>query len=106
MESLDILKMTLDLKKPDKVPIDLDVTTVTGINIKAYKDLFKYLSLEKNDFRIRDTLLQLVWVHEDILEKLKLDIRTLNSKVASNWLLKINELEDGSKCYKDQDGIG
>lgn len=98
--------LTLNNKEPDRIPFDLDGSPVTGIHIEAYKDLLAYLGIKKRDFKIRDTLQQLVWVHEDILEKLKVDTRIFTLKELSNWSLRIEEMEDGSKHYTDQYGIG
>ena len=100
------LLTALNHKEPDRIPFDLDGSSVTGINIKAYKDLLAFLKIKKHDFKIRDVLQQLAWVHEDILEKFKVDTRTLTPKEPFGWSLKIEEMEDGSKHYTDQYGIG
>ena len=106
MESRERIITTLNHREPDRIPFDLDGSAVTGIHIKAYKDLLTYLNIEKDDFKIRDILQQLAWVHEDILKKLKVDTRTFTPKEPSDWSLNIEEMKDGNRYYTDQYGIG
>ncbi len=45
MNSRGRMIATLNHKEPDRIPFDLDGSAVTGMHIKAYKDLLYYLGI-------------------------------------------------------------
>ena len=96
--------MSLRHEEPDRIPFDLDGTSVTGINIRTYKNFLTYLGIKKKKFKIRNMFQQLAWVHEDILKKLKVDTRTLTPNDPSTWSMSIEDIKDGSKLSTDQYG--
>ena len=65
--------LALKHEEPDRVPIDLGATGVSGIHAKAYYELRKYLGLPEKLPRIRDVHQQLADVDRDVLEFFHVD---------------------------------
>ena len=84
---------SLKHKEPDRVPIDIGQTALTGISQIAYKNLLKYLGKEKREVKILDIMQQLATVDEDILEEFGVDIRGVYMGEPEDWTLKITEDE-------------
>jgi len=83
MTSRERVLSTLDLKEPDRVPIDFGGTYVSGISIRAYEELTKYLGIETQKLRVRDIDMkgQVVRaIDEVILQHLKVDFRPVYPK--------------------------
>ncbi|RLE11667.1 uroporphyrinogen-III decarboxylase [Candidatus Aerophobetes bacterium] len=98
------LLTALNHKEPDRIPYDLDGTNQSGIHYIAYRNLLSYLGIRKDEITICDPIQQLAHVHEDVLEKLKVDTRIIYPKDPSNWKLNIEEDKEG-KYFIDQYGI-
>jgi len=77
MNSRERVLTALDHKTPDRIPLDLGSSNVTGIAKKAYLNLIKHLKGEAHKFEFYDTIQQLVVVEEDLLKEFKIDIRGL-----------------------------
>ena len=69
------LRLTLDHKEPDRVPIDLGASIVTSITKAAYVPLRAHLGLPVEDVRIYDEVQQLPYLGEDLLERFRVDTR-------------------------------
>jgi uroporphyrinogen decarboxylase len=97
MNSRERLLLTLDHKQPDKVPIDLGSSTVTGISAIAYSGLKKHLQLNRPT-RIIDVIQQLANVDMEIIEGFGVDVLDINriSAETDDWY-EVN-LADGSKA--------
>ena len=67
--------MALDHQEPDRIPIDLGSTPVSGICRNSYADLLAKIGLAGREIEIVDVLQQLAGVHEDVLEALEVDFR-------------------------------
>ena len=104
MTSRQRLLTALNHKEPDRIPYDLDGTNQSGIHHIAYRNLLSYLGIRKDEITICDPIQQLAHVHEDVLEKLKVDTRIIYPKNPSNWELNIEEDRKG-KYFIDQYGI-
>ena len=70
--------LTLRREEPDRVPIDLGATWVSGIHAKAYYDLRRCLGLSEKPPRIVDIGQQLADVDKDVLELLHVDTIDIN----------------------------
>ncbi len=98
------VNLALNHTEPDHVPFDLGSTANTGIHIDAYKNLLLHLGIEKEEFPILNFVQQTALIHEDVLKRLKVDIRGLISKAPKNWKLKL--LTEGEyKYFVDEFGI-
>ncbi len=75
MTSRERVLASINHKTPDRVPVDLGGTTVTGISAIAYHNLKQYLGLEEiGHTRVYDLIQQLALVEDVIIEKFQLDV--------------------------------
>jgi len=77
MTSRERLLTTLQHKEPDRVPLDLASTQVTGIAVKACQNLRSFLNLQPSVPNICDVIQQICIPEDDILEKFGVDTRGL-----------------------------
>ncbi len=77
MDSRTRLLTALDHREPDRVPIDLASTQVTGISLPAYERLRRYLGLEPKPAMICDAIQQICLPHDDVLQTFGIDTRGL-----------------------------
>ena len=68
------VRTALAHREPDRVPIDLGGTPVTGISAIAYPKLRQYLGLEGEPVRVADIILQLGEVEEPLRRRLGVDV--------------------------------
>jgi uroporphyrinogen decarboxylase len=68
----------LEHREPDRVPYDLGGTILSGIHHQAYRRLRDYLGLPSADVEIEDPIQQLACVHEDVKQRLGVDVYGLN----------------------------
>ncbi len=99
MNSRERVLTALAHKEPDRVPFDLGGTVLTGINVKAYLALRNYLGLPRVEPVICDTIQQLARVDDDVIERLKVDVRRLAPQSPSHFHLEIKDTEDGQYTY-------
>lgn len=98
------VKLALNHSEPDHVPLDLGSTANTGIHIIAYRNLLSYLGIKKDEFPLLDIVQQTALIHEDVLQKLKVDVRGLFSKAPKNWKLKLLK-KGGYRYFVSEFGI-
>jgi len=65
----------LNHEEPDRIPIDLGTTKVSGICLDAYASLLNALGLGRRELRVVDTKQGLAGPDEDVLEALGVDFR-------------------------------
>lgn len=88
MTSRERIITTLNHKEPDRVPVDLASTQVTGISVIAYKKLRRFLGLPPKEPQICDAIQQICLPDDDIMEKFGVDVKGL-------WpLMNANDFED------------
>ncbi len=87
-------------QEPDRVPIDLGGSVVTGINAMAFQKLKRYLGLNEKPIRVSNVILLLAEVEKIFLERWKIDVVPVNRYEAGpgvpldgNW--KLHPLPDG-----------
>jgi uroporphyrinogen decarboxylase len=91
-------------QEPDRVPLDLGSTQVTGIHVIAYHRLRETLGLLPVEAQICDHIQGLALPDSDLIERLGVDVRGLFPLNSHNW--KIVEQEDGEYwSYPDEWGI-
>jgi uroporphyrinogen decarboxylase len=81
--------MALNHEEPDRVPIDLGSTPVSGICRNSYADLLSKIGLAGREIPIIDILQQLAGVDEDVLEALGVDFRGIASHPPASYRLEI-----------------
>lgn len=97
-------------QEPDRIPLDLGSTQVTGIHIVAYKKLRNALGLPSADSHLFDAIQGLANPYPDLLERLGVDVRGINPRNSHNWQIHETEVQDaksGEKywSYHDEWGI-
>jgi uroporphyrinogen decarboxylase len=70
--------------QPDRVPIDLGSTIVTGISLTAYSRLKTYLGLDATEVKIFDRVAQIAVVDEIVLDAFGVDTRSVVVGLAEN----------------------
>ncbi len=121
MNSRERILSAINHRQPDKVPIDLGSSTVTGISATAYNNLKSYLKIT-TPTRVFDVVQQLANVDMKILELFGVDALDINRITTEsddwyevtladgskaeypNWF-RPNKAEDGSWFTTDQDGL-
>lgn len=73
MNSRERVKATINHIKPDKVPIDLGSTLVTGIQAGIYSRFKKALGIKKGKVKIYDPFQMLAEVEEEVRQRLGID---------------------------------
>jgi len=104
MNSRERVLLAINHKEPDKVPLDLGGNQ-SGIHIKPYKRLLKYLDIEDKNIRYCDFVQQLAFPCEDLLKHFEIDIRWLRPPAS---LLPENytpEIEGKFQGIWDQFGV-
>ena len=95
--------MALNHEEPDRVPIDLGSTPVSGICRNAYADLLAKIGLAGREIEIIDVLQQLAGVDEDVLEALGVDFRGIASHPPAGYRLEIVD-EGDYEALRDEWG--
>jgi len=108
MNSRERIIAALDHKEPDRVPLDIGGTDVTGITLGAYKRLLRYQRKSQKDIKFLDMAQQVVEIDEQILGEFGVDTRGVLIGVfpgpSSSWQLKIRD-ENNHTSFVDEWGI-
>ena len=72
------VEAALNHREADRVPYDLGGTILTGIHHVAYRRLRQHLGLPEVEIEIEDPIQQLARVHEDVKQRLKVDVWGVN----------------------------
>ncbi|MBC7959437.1 MAG: hypothetical protein H7X94_06195, partial [Vallitaleaceae bacterium] len=103
--SYDRVKAALEHKESDKIPFDLGGSVLTGMNRWSYSKLRDYLGMPKKEIVIYDEMQQLARIDEDMIERLKIDVRCVDPSEPSEVGLCKSPVVDG-KYYKRTDEWG
>jgi uroporphyrinogen decarboxylase len=104
MNSRKRLLTTLNHHEPDRVPLDLGSTQVTGIHVVAYHNLRQALGLPPVEARLCDYIQGLALPDDDLVGRLGVDVRGLFPLNSHNW--QVHEEDAGEYwIYHDEWGI-
>jgi len=104
MNSRERVLTALNHREPDRIPVDLGSTQVTGIHLVAARGLRAALDLPPVEPVLCDTIQQLALPEEDLLARLEVDTRGLFPLNSHNW--QIHEEPAGEYwAYHDEWGI-
>ncbi|MFA5816255.1 MAG: hypothetical protein WC865_11595, partial [Bacteroidales bacterium] len=97
---------TLEHREPDRIPFDLGAAAVTGINIRALRNLKKYLGIDA-DSRIQDEITQLADFEPFMADLFRVDVGAVRPGIPSIASLRKEPHLDGN-YYRltDEFGIG
>jgi len=86
-------------QEPDRVPIDLGATAVSGIMAVCYKKLKTYLGIDEGHTRVYEPMQQLALVEKPILDRFHVDVVGVTSRIhAESEAWKPWVLSDGSEA--------
>jgi len=98
------LLTALDHREPDRVPLDLAATQVTGIHTIANRELRQTFGLPPNGAHLCDSIQQLALPDDNLIERLGVDARGLFPLNSHNW--NVHEEDRGDHwVYHDEWGI-
>ena len=97
MTSSERIINAINHRQPDKIPVDLGSSTVTGISGIAYNNLKKYLNIEGRT-RIYDVIQQLALVDMGIIDLFGVDALDINRVSIENTEWYDVTLSDSSKA--------
>jgi len=104
MNSRERLLTALNHREPDRIPLDLGSTQVTGIHVVAYRNLRAHLGLPPVEPRLCDVIQQLALPDDDVIEQLGVDVRGLFPLNSHNWNVTDVDVGDAWE-YADEWGI-
>jgi len=99
--------IALKHREPDKIPVDLGGSVVTGIHATALSKLRHVLGLEKRSIKVYEPMMMLGLVENDVMEALGCDVIGLNAPGTllgyknENW--KTWQLPDGTEVLMGGD---
>ena len=99
MNSRDRIIAAINHRQPDKVPVDLGSSTVTGISAIAYNNLKRHLSIS-SPTRVFDVVQQLANVDMEVVDLFGVDALDVNRVTTETDDWYEVELADGSKAGK------
>ncbi len=97
MISRERVRLALDHKEPDRVPIDIGAMRSTGISAIAYNRLLKKLGIEQK-CRMYDFQQQLAYTDESIRDRFRVDVVDVGQAFVKDITWKSWSLNDGSEC--------
>lgn len=108
--SRERLLTALAHREPDRIPLDLGSTQVTGIHVVAYQKLRRALGLPAVEPQLFDVIQGLALPDDDLLGLLGADTRGLNPLNSHNWGVVEEEMVDEKYgdlywSYHDEWGI-
>jgi uroporphyrinogen decarboxylase len=103
--SFERVKAALEHKEPDRIPFDLGGSVLTGMNRHCYANLRNYLGMPKKTIELYDEMQQLARIDDDIVEKLKIDVRCVDPSSPSIKGL-VKDVERDGNYYKMTDEWG
>ena len=104
MTSRDRLLTALNHREPDRIPLDIGSTQVTGIAIRAYERLREHLGLPGVEVNNCDTIQQIALPDADFVARWGIDVLGLYPLNAHNWNV-VNEDDGEYWAYRDEWGI-
>jgi len=106
MTSYERVMMALEHREPDRIPFDLGAAAVTGINIRALRNLKKYLGID-SESHVQDEITQLAEFDPAMAALFKTDVGTAKPRPPIHAPLRKDPYRDGNYFrLTDEFGIG
>ena len=97
MNNRERVLATLQHSEPDKIPFDIGGAPNTGIHIIAYRNLLKQWRDDRG-VELGDVIFQTALIDEDILQRLKVDLRGLDFSIFGSAKIQ-SELKEDEKYF-------
>ncbi len=96
------VRQALNHKEPDRIPLDIGGSRVSGVHLQAYKEYRKKLGLPESDPALQIRYLQLPVVEQDFRDLIGVDIESVDPNTAAEET-PITRTENGQR-YVDRWG--
>ena len=83
MTGFDRVAAALEHKEPDRVPLDFGAAEVAAINIHTMRRLRRFLGMSE-DVTLQDIVAQTVKMQNDLIERLKVDVKIVAPQAPAN----------------------
>jgi uroporphyrinogen decarboxylase len=103
MTSYERIITALQHCEPDRVPFDLGGSVLTGMNVNTYRKLRSYLGMPEVEITLCDPFQQLATIDDDMVERLRVDVRALDPGPAENSPLQTDLITDGDYYSLDDE---
>jgi uroporphyrinogen decarboxylase len=104
MNSRERVQTALSHQEPDRVPIDLGGSVVTSIAKATYSALRTHLGLPERSVREMETVQQIAFVDEDVLDAFGVDVIPVFANPSSSYDAAFVDEPGGSVAFKDEFG--
>jgi uroporphyrinogen decarboxylase len=104
LSSRERVLCALNHQEPDRLPIDLGGSVVTSIALSTYAAFRERLGLPRREVRTLETVQQIAWVDEDMMERLGLDVVPVFANPAAGYQPVFTQEPDGASAFKDEFG--
>ena len=104
MNSRERVIMALNHKEPDRLPLDLGGSVVTSIAIPTYAALRERLGLPHKEVEILETVQQIAWVDEDVIDAIGLDVLPVFANPPEKNQAVFMQEKDGGMAFQDDFG--
>jgi uroporphyrinogen decarboxylase len=112
MNSRERVRLALDHREPDRIPIDLGATIVSSITRSSYIPLKQYLGLPLEEIKMLDYVQQLPYLDGALMDRFGVDFRMVQLPAATAPGLEVFEEGDyyafidrwGSKLHMPKEG--
>lgn len=101
MNARERVLTALNHEEPDRVPIDLGGSVVTSIAVSTYAKVRELLHLPETPVRILETVQQIAWVDDDLLDILGADVIPVFANPPDNGGPEFIHEPDGAVSFKD-----
>ena len=98
------LLTALDHREPDRVPLDLGATHVTGISVAANEAVRAHLALPPREAVVVDDVQQIALPDEDMMRRFGVDVRGLFPVTSNNVRVPLIDAGDAWE-YRDEWGL-
>jgi len=105
MNSRERVRLALNHQEADRAPFDLGGTGLSSIHVTAYGRLRAHLGLPEAEVRASHVGEQLAFVHDDMRERLAVDVRPVQPGLASDFAYTFRN-QGAYEAYTDEWGIG
>lgn len=95
----------LNHREPDRIPLDLGSTVVTGVSRTALIRFLDHAKIPHGEIDFHDIVQQLGKIPEEVLKRLNVDTRALDPQPSSTWKLEIARRGE-DEVFFDEWGIG
>ena len=104
MKSRERVQTALAHREPDRVPIDLGGSVVTSIGLPVYAELRDHLDLPVLEIRTLETVQQIAWVDDDVMDSLSADVVPVFANPPSGPAPVFTDDGEGGDSFMDDFG--